>query len=86
MAKKMDIELLVDVTEDLGLEVTGRAQGMNVKGKATNKAWTMVAKFIGNTIVEAMSKSNKEEADNLEIKEEDVTTEEVIEETITEEV
>lgn len=88
MAKKMDIEIMVDATEDLGLEATGRYNGTKFLGKITNKGIKLLTKEVGKAIVEAMGKTSKDNAEESDITEvvEDVTTEEVIENIIDEEV
>lgn len=87
MAKKMDIEIMVDATEDLGLEATGRYNGTKFLGKITNKGIKLLTKEVGKAIVEAMGKTNKDDNEELNTNEivEDVTTEEVIENVMDEE-
>ena len=64
---KLDVEIMVDVTEDKGLQASGKVKGLAFLGKMTKEAITLVSKEVGKAVVEAMNKT--EEKDTKEIEE-----------------
>lgn len=69
---KLDVEIMVDVTEDMGLQASGKVKGLAFLGKMTKEAITLVSKEVGKAVVEAMSKTEESDTKEVETKEETV--------------
>lgn len=63
---KLDVEIMVDVTEDMGLQASGKVKGLAFLGKMTKEAITLVSKEVGKAVVEAMNKTEEEDVKEIE--------------------
>lgn len=63
---KLDVEIMVDVTEDKGLQASGKVKGLAFLGKMTKEAITLVSKEVGKAVVEAMNKTEEEDVKEIE--------------------
>lgn len=77
MAKnKLDVEIMVDVTEGNELQASGKVKGLAFLGRMTKEALTLISKEVGKAVVEAMDKTKEEETT------ETTTVETTVEETL----
>lgn len=63
---KLDVEIMVDVTEDKGLQASGKVKGLAFLGKMTKEAITLVSKEVGKAVVEAMNKTEEKDVKEIE--------------------
>lgn len=75
MTKKLDVEITVDVTEDLGLEASGKVKGYTFLGKATKGAVKLVCSEIGQALARAMSNDSEKEEVEVEAEVEEIPEE-----------
>lgn len=74
---KLDVEIVVDVTEKEELQASGTVKGSKFLGTMTKGALKLVSKEIGNAIANVLTEK-KENKDIDEVVEESITEEETL--------